>query len=149
STDDRAVARRLTRATTIAAGALGASAAFVVGLALTGIASPVGERALNRVHRRGPYRASPRAVELHRSVTVVDLHADSLLWGRDLRRRASYGHIDVPRLIDRGDAGPARGEHGPQRGAPRPRDGPRAGPALAAADLGESRGTRAPPRAPT
>jgi len=98
------VARRLTRATTIAAGALGASAAFVVGLALTGIASPVGERALNRVHRRGPYRATPRAVELHRSLTVVDLHADSLLWGRDLRRRASYGHLDIPRLIDGGVA---------------------------------------------
>jgi membrane dipeptidase len=99
------VARRLTRATTIAAGALGASAAFVVGgLALTGIASPVGERALNRVHRRGPYRPSSRAVELHRSLTVVDLHADSLLWGRDLRKRATYGHLDVPRLIDGGVA---------------------------------------------
>jgi microsomal dipeptidase-like Zn-dependent dipeptidase len=99
------VARRLTRATTIAAGALGASAAFVVGgLALTRIASPVGERALNRVHRRGPCRATPRAVELHRSLTVVDLHADSLLWGRDLRRRASYGHLDIPRLIDGGVA---------------------------------------------
>lgn len=97
------MARRLTRATTIAAGALGASAAFVVGgLAVTGVASPVGERVLNRVHRRGPYRASARAVELHRSLTVVDLHADSLLWGRDLRRRASYGHLDVPRLVDGG-----------------------------------------------
>ena len=99
------MARRLTRATTIAAGALGASAAFVMGgVALTGIASSVGERALNRVHRRGPYRASSRAVELHRSLTVVDLHADSLLWGRDLRRRASYGHVDVPRLIEGGVA---------------------------------------------
>ena len=99
------MARRLTRATTIAAGALGASAAFVVGgLALTRIASPVGERALNRVHRRGPYRASSRAVELHRSLTVVVLHADTLLWGRDLLRRASYGHLDVPRLIDGGVA---------------------------------------------
>ncbi len=99
------MARRLTRATTIAAGALGASAAVVVGgLALTRIATPVGERALNRVYRRGPYRATPRAVELHRSLTVVDLHADSLLWGRDLRRRASYGHLDIPRLIDGGVA---------------------------------------------
>lgn len=99
------MARRLTRATTIAAGALGASAAFVIGgIALAGVASPVGERALNRVHRRGPYRASPRAVELHRSLAVVDLHADSLLWGRDLRRRASYGHLDIPRLIEGGVA---------------------------------------------
>ncbi len=99
------MARRLTRATTIAAGALGASAAFVVGgLALTRAASPVSERVLNRVHRRGPYGASAQAVELHRSLTVVDLHADSLLWGRDLRRRAAYGHLDVPRLVDGGVA---------------------------------------------
>jgi membrane dipeptidase len=43
-------------------------------------------------------------VELHRSLTVVDLHADSLLWGRDLRRRAGYGHVDVPRLVEGGIA---------------------------------------------
>jgi membrane dipeptidase len=29
----------------------------------------------------------------------VDLHADSLLWGRDLNRRGESGHVDVPRLI--------------------------------------------------
>ena len=99
------MARRLTRATTIAAGTLGASAAFVLGgIGLAHAASPIGERALNRVHHRGPYRASPRAAELHRSLTVVDLHADTLLWGRDLRRRASYGHLDVPRLVDGGVA---------------------------------------------
>ena len=99
------MARRLTRATTIAAGALGASAAFVAGgFAIAAAASPLGERALNRVHRPPPYRASPRAMELHRSLAVVDLHADSLLWGRDLRRRASRGQLDVPRLIDGGVA---------------------------------------------
>ena len=99
------MARRLTRATTIAAGALGASAAIVVGgVALAGAASGLIERNWNRVHQRGPYRASPRAVELHRSLNVVDLHADSLLWGRDLRRRASYGHVDVPRLVEGGVA---------------------------------------------
>jgi microsomal dipeptidase-like Zn-dependent dipeptidase len=99
------VARRLTRAATIAAGALGASAAFVAGwIALGGTASGIVERRRNRVHRKGPYRASARALDLHRSLTVVDLHADSLLWGRDLRRRASYGHLDVPRLVEGGVA---------------------------------------------
>jgi microsomal dipeptidase-like Zn-dependent dipeptidase len=29
---------------------------------------------------------------------VVDLHADTLLWSRDLLKRASYGHVDLPRL---------------------------------------------------
>lgn len=99
------MARRLTRATTIAAGVLGTSAAVVVGgIALGGAASQVVERRRNRVHRRGPYVASARGAELHRSLTVVDLHADSLLWGRDLRRRATYGHLDVPRLLDGGVA---------------------------------------------
>jgi membrane dipeptidase len=99
------VTRRTTRATTIAAGALGASAAFVAGaIALGGAGSGLIERRRNRVHRKGPYRASARAVELHRTLTVVDLHADSLLWGRNLNRRATYGHLDVPRLIEGGVA---------------------------------------------
>ena len=99
------MARRLTRATTIAAGVLGTSAAFAMGgIALGGAAAQLVERRRNRVHRRGPYVASPRAIEVHRSLTVVDLHADSLLWGRDLGRRAGYGHVDVPRLVEGGVA---------------------------------------------
>ena len=35
-----------------------------------------------------------------RRLTVADLHADSLLWGRDLNQRASSGHVDIPRLTD-------------------------------------------------
>ena len=31
---------------------------------------------------------------------MVDLHADSLLWGRDLLVRGSQGHVDVPRLVE-------------------------------------------------
>jgi microsomal dipeptidase-like Zn-dependent dipeptidase len=31
---------------------------------------------------------------------VADLHADSLLWGRDLLARGTRGHVDVPRLIE-------------------------------------------------
>jgi membrane dipeptidase len=112
------VARRLTRATTIAAGVLGTSAAFALGgIALGGAAAQLVERRRNRVHRRGPYIASRRALEVHRSLTVVDLHADSLLWGRDLGRRAGYGHVDVPRLVEGGVAlvGFAASTHVPRR----------------------------------
>jgi membrane dipeptidase len=35
---------------------------------------------------------------------VADLHADSLLWGRDLLARADRGHVDVPRLLEGGIA---------------------------------------------
>lgn len=57
------------------------------------------EGSLNRVGR-GSYAISPRAAELHRELLVADLHADSLLWGRDLLRRSRRGAVDVPRLID-------------------------------------------------
>ena len=47
----------------------------------------------------GPGRPpSARALELHRRLRIVDLHADSLLWGRDLLVRGERGHVDVPRL---------------------------------------------------
>lgn len=97
--------RRLTRITALAAGVLATAAAVAAGVTtLVGGPSSIVERRRNRVHRQGPYRASARAQELHRRLTIVDLHADSLLWGRDLRRRASYGHLDVPRLVDGGVA---------------------------------------------
>jgi microsomal dipeptidase-like Zn-dependent dipeptidase len=47
-----------------------------------------------------PFAASDRARALHRELRVVDLHADSLLWGRDLLRRGRQGQVDVPRLIE-------------------------------------------------
>jgi microsomal dipeptidase-like Zn-dependent dipeptidase len=43
---------------------------------------------------------SERAAALHATLRVADLHADSLLFGRDLLRRAGYAHVDVPRLIE-------------------------------------------------
>ncbi len=58
------------------------------------------ERRYNVRHRPPPYEASERARELHRSLLVADLHADSLLYGRDLLTRSTVGHVDVPRLIE-------------------------------------------------
>ncbi|RME76823.1 MAG: peptidase M19 [Planctomycetota bacterium] len=45
---------------------------------------------------------SERARRLHRSAIVIDLHADALLWRRDLRRRNRHGHVDFPRLREGG-----------------------------------------------
>jgi len=56
------------------------------------------ERLLNRVSGEPEVVVSPDATALHRSSVVVDLHADSLLWGRDLARRSDVGHVDLPRL---------------------------------------------------
>lgn len=64
------------------------------------VAPSLVERFANRVERRPPYPAAAWARELMRG--YVDLHADSLLWGRDLSKRASRGHVDLPRLQDAG-----------------------------------------------
>lgn len=57
------------------------------------------ESHFNKVHFPPPYRTSSRAQELHRSLWIADLHADSLLCGRNLLKKSSHGHVDVPRLI--------------------------------------------------
>ena len=51
-----------------------------------------GEEAALRGIRAGA-ESAPR-------LTIADLHADSLLWGRDLLERGTYGHLDIPRLAD-------------------------------------------------
>jgi membrane dipeptidase len=56
------------------------------------------ERRLNRLRRGAPPRVSDRARALHQRLFVADLHADTLLWNRDLLARASRGHVDLPRL---------------------------------------------------
>lgn len=58
------------------------------------------EKSMNTVLKPPPYPASSRAVELHNRLLVADLHADSLLWSRDLLQHGTRGHVDVPRLIE-------------------------------------------------
>lgn len=55
---------------------------------------------LNRVYIKPPYQAAGESREVHERVQVADLHSDFLLWKRDLLRRHSYGHVDLPRLIE-------------------------------------------------
>ena len=86
-----------------AAGAIATAAAA----ALTLTAKAGGRWAVGRTERRlcttaqlPPYQASDRALALHSELWVADLHADSLLWGRDLLERGTQGHVDIPRLIE-------------------------------------------------
>src|SRR5687767_6302749 len=58
------------------------------------------ERRLNGVADTGPYLVAPAAADLHEQLTIVDLHADSLLWGRDLLEHGPRGHVDVPRMVE-------------------------------------------------
>lgn len=42
---------------------------------------------------------SAAAQRLHDSLFIADLHADTLLWQRDLLDAATRGHVDLPRLM--------------------------------------------------
>jgi microsomal dipeptidase-like Zn-dependent dipeptidase len=54
---------------------------------------------VNGVTGAGRHPVSPRARAIFASARVADLHADSLLWGRDLLSRGSRGAVDLPRLL--------------------------------------------------
>lgn len=58
------------------------------------------DAAMNGVYNPPPYAASERAATLHRTLRIADLHADPLLWGRDLVERGTRGHVDIPRLAE-------------------------------------------------
>ena len=57
------------------------------------------ERRQNHVLQSGPYQASAEAEALHRTLLVADLHADTLLWGRNLLEPSRAGNIDLPRML--------------------------------------------------
>ncbi|HLM02951.1 MAG TPA: dipeptidase [Pyrinomonadaceae bacterium] len=58
------------------------------------------EADLNPVIRKPPYRTGEKARALHEKLLVADLHADSLLWNRNLLEKSERGQADVPRLLE-------------------------------------------------
>ena len=58
------------------------------------------ENQLNQVKAHKAYHISDKARVLHSSLVIGDLHADTLLWNRDLLVRGKRGHVDVPRLVE-------------------------------------------------
>lgn len=60
------------------------------------------EMAANKVLVSPPYLADEAARKLHGKLFVADLHADSLLWNRNLLYRSQRGQVDVPRLVEGG-----------------------------------------------
>jgi microsomal dipeptidase-like Zn-dependent dipeptidase len=82
---------------------LGYLAIAVLGAATIGfftVVAPYLDHRMNRVEPASRPPVADSVAALHTTLTIVDLHADPLLWPRDLNARASHGHIDVPRLID-------------------------------------------------
>lgn len=79
--------------------------AMVMLIALVLLLAPkLVDRRMNTVVTRTPPAASDAALSLHRTLFVADMHADQLLWSRDLLARSTTGHVDVPRLQDGGVA---------------------------------------------
>ena len=81
----------------MAAGA--AIAALAAAAAVFAFLPAAVERHFNGVYAP-PRAVSERARALHARLLIVDLHADSLLWGRDLLARGGRGHVDVPRMAE-------------------------------------------------
>ncbi len=79
-------------------------AAIVIGvLLLAGFCSlpRLADSRMNQVAApREPLAISAEARALHAQLRIVDLHADPLLWPRDLLARGEVGQVDVPRLIE-------------------------------------------------
>ncbi|OBV40062.1 dipeptidase [Janthinobacterium psychrotolerans] len=71
------------------------------GLLLAGgfLATPaLVDQQINQVYRVTAPAPTKQALALHRSLWIADLHADSLLWQRDLNQAGGRGHVDFPRL---------------------------------------------------
>ena len=62
------------------------------------VVAPLVDRRMNAVVGAPLPRVPAEALRQHATLTVIDLHADPLLWPRDLLRRAGHGHVDLPRL---------------------------------------------------
>lgn len=60
------------------------------------------ERQHNRVLEDADWPVSDEARQLHETLRVADLHADTLLWRRDFLARGNRGHVDLPRLAEGG-----------------------------------------------
>ncbi len=58
------------------------------------------EGSMNVVDGKPLIKVSDEAKALHETLTIVDLHSDTLMWDRDLNDRALRGHMDLPRLQD-------------------------------------------------
>ena len=80
---------------------LGGIAVLTVALLIIWFVAPaLVDKGRNVILNLPPYKPSDAARALHQRLLIADLHADTLLWNRDILKRSDYGHVDVPRLIE-------------------------------------------------
>ncbi|WRH76702.1 MAG: dipeptidase [Sphingobium sp.] len=73
---------------------------LVAGIGFFGFAPGYVESSMNRIDGKPLPKVSDRAIALHETLTIVDLHSDTLMWKRDMMDRADRGHMDLPRLSE-------------------------------------------------
>lgn len=60
---------------------------------------PYIEKQRNPVKSNPPYSVSSEAQAIYERLNFIsDLHCDALLWGRDLTKKGTRGHVDFPRM---------------------------------------------------
>ena len=69
----------------------------VAAVGLFGFAPGIAERGMNK-QTGATWPVSAEAQALHKTLTVIDLHSDTLMWKRDLLSETSDGHVDLKRL---------------------------------------------------
>jgi microsomal dipeptidase-like Zn-dependent dipeptidase len=58
------------------------------------------EASMNKIDGKPLPKVSAEAIALHKTLTIVDLHSDTLMWKRNLLNAADRGHMDLPRLAE-------------------------------------------------
>ncbi|MGN6818707.1 MAG: dipeptidase [Sphingomonas sp.] len=77
---------------------LGIAALIVIAVILFFLLAPgIVEKSMNKVDPVA-LKVTPRALALQKTLDVADMHADTLLWKRDLLNRSDRGQVDLPRL---------------------------------------------------
>ncbi len=72
----------------------------VAAVGFFGVAPGYVEGSMNVIDGKPLIEVSDKANALHKTLTIVDLHSDTLMWDRDVLDRATRGHMDLPRLQD-------------------------------------------------
>jgi microsomal dipeptidase-like Zn-dependent dipeptidase len=65
-----------------------------------GFAPGIVEGSMNKVVPARLAKPSPAAKQLHASLQIADMHADTLMWNRNLLDRSNTGQVDLPRLLE-------------------------------------------------
>jgi membrane dipeptidase len=76
------------------------AALAVIYLIVINVAPAMLERKSNQVKNPPPYHVPDSVQSLHNQLLTADLHADALLWRRDLLKLEERGHVDIPRMIE-------------------------------------------------